>query len=266
MEKLLSEQYQEYRERAIDAGTFKYRFNHLEELVDYNRELYGHDSIKLDYGSQNNPTITASVGETKIEYLEDVKEIMLYDPHGLVGKPAEREFDREHFAFVREKEWDKTHLLLVKALEHDGYSIKLHVVKNEETVETIRALVIAEASHHLEADPFRYYEESEWENEMERQSEKADLNELKTVFYDVAKFYDDYQQEIDPIVKSFEKSTEVNYTADLTGQARKEVSNILAYRLVANEVKSEINQKKFRIPENKNVSKPINKNMTMELS
>ena len=129
-------------------------------------------------------------------------------------------------------------------------------VQKEIADEPLRAVAIAEATYNLSDSAIQYYNASNWHDELVKQSDINSIEDLN-VCSDSGKFYDSHKQEIENIITDFDSAVGMNFRSTLNEQNYKEMTATLAYKVVATNVKNEIENGSFEIPKHISLQQPV---------
>ena len=129
-------------------------------------------------------------------------------------------------------------------------------VQKEIADEPLRTVAIAEATYNLSDSATQYYNASNWHDELVKQSDINSIEDLN-ICSDSEKFYDSYKQEIENTITDFDSAVGMNFRSTLNEQNYKEMTATLAYKVVATNVKNEIENGSFEIPKHTSLQQPV---------
>ncbi|WP_283676582.1 ArdC-like ssDNA-binding domain-containing protein [Clostridium perfringens] len=129
-------------------------------------------------------------------------------------------------------------------------------VQKEIADEPLRAVAIAEATFNLSDSATQYYNASNWHDELVKQSDINSIEDLN-ICSDSEKFYDSHKQEIENTITDFDSAVGMNFRSTLNEQNYKEMTATLAYKVVATNVKNEIENGSFEIPKHTSLQQPV---------
>lgn len=218
--------------------------SYFEGMIEFYKEKYPQTEIEVEYREAD---VTAKIGKNFATYMADVKQFDICDMYGVTAENTSiDEYDRllldrlpKNCDYVEGfiHETIRAEALEKQQLEKIELPIPLKVIATEEAV------------YNLSDTANQYFDLNNWSEEFTKQSEIDSVEQLLSC-NEAGGFYDSHNQEIENKVSDFEQATGIDYRSQLPKEAYKAQMATLAYKIVATELKNEIEEKQFEIPKN----------------
>lgn len=238
--------------------------SYFEGMIEFYKEKNPQTEIKVVYREYD---VTAKIGKNYATYMSDVKQFDICDMYGVTAENTSID-ENDHLILDRTPE----NCDYVEAFIHEtirAESLEKQQIQKSEVVATegdvyhfqkselptpLKVIATEEAVYNLSDSAKQYYDLKEWSEEFTAQSEIDNVEQLLSC-NEAEEFYEKHKQEIENKVDDFEKATGIDFRSQLSESNYQSQVATLAYKIVAVELKNEIEESQFEIPLNSKLKK-----------
>ncbi|HCM90586.1 MULTISPECIES: pentapeptide repeat-containing protein [Vagococcus] len=204
-----------------------------------------------------------SIGENKLQYHSDTKEVVLLDMYGVTGEnTSTSEHDwKIHSPYRDNMQANYIESFVAESIKaYEIYEIMGVDPKTLNNIQTealgvvgLKEIAKNEVSYNLSDSLENHNDPESWNEELAKQSNLSTIEDLN-IIVSVSEFYKNNKSEIEKTIDGISEETAVSIRESIPEKKYEERVSTIAYNKASSDLLSDFKKGNFEIPVNKNIS------------